>query len=84
VYSLVRRFIKTGIVFLFLGLFLGAWMLIRRELLGAWPNPYLVSAHPHAVFIGFVMFLILGVALWMFPRATKDDGRYSPAKAEAA
>lgn len=83
-YTLVRRFIKTGIVFLFLGLSLGAWMLVRRELLGVWPNPYLVSAHTHAVFVGFVMFLILGVALWMFPRAPKDDERYSPARAEAA
>ncbi len=30
------------------------------------------------------MFLILGVALWLFPRAAKDDPRYSPARAEAA
>lgn len=83
-YTLVRRFIKTGIAFLFTGLVLGGWMLIERDLLGRWPNPYLVSAHAHAVLIGFVMFLILGVALWLFPRAAKDDDRYSPAQAEAA
>lgn len=83
-YTLVRRFIKTGVVFLFLGLLLGAWMLVRRELLGVWPDPYLVSAHTHAVLVGFVMFLILGVALWLFPRAAKGDERYSPAKAAAA
>ncbi len=83
-YTLVRRFIKTGIAFLFTGLLLGAWMLIERELFGRWPNPYLVSAHAHAVLIGFVMFLILGVALWLFPRAAKDDQRYSPGRAEAA
>ena len=41
-YTLVRRFIKTGIAFLFLGLLLGAWMLVQRDLLGSWPNPYLV------------------------------------------
>lgn len=83
-YTLVRRFIKTGILFLFTGLGLGAWMLVRRELFGVWPDPYLVSAHAHAVLVGFVMFLILGVALWLFPRAAKDDERYKPARAEAA
>jgi heme/copper-type cytochrome/quinol oxidase subunit 1 len=84
VYTLVRRFIKTGIAFLFTGLLLGAWMLVRRELFGVWPSPYLVSAHAHAVFVGFVMFLILGVALWLFPRAPKDDRRYRPERAAAA
>jgi heme/copper-type cytochrome/quinol oxidase subunit 1 len=83
-FTLVRRYIKTGIAFLFLGLLLGAWMLIRRELFGIWPNPYLVSAHTHAVLVGFVMFLILGVALWLFPRAPKEDRRYRPARVEAA
>jgi heme/copper-type cytochrome/quinol oxidase subunit 1 len=84
VYTLVRRFIKTGVLFLALGLALGGWMLVRRELFGIWPQRHLVSAHAHAVFVGFVMFLIFGVALWLFPRASKDDDRYSPARAEAA
>ena len=83
-YTLVRRFIKTGIAFLVLGLVLGLWMLVRRELFGVWPNPYLVSAHAHVVLVGFVMFLILGVALWMFPRAARDDERYRPVLAELA
>jgi cbb3-type cytochrome oxidase subunit 1 len=84
VFTLVRRFIKTGIVFLFSGLALGAWLLVRRELFGIWPHPHLVSAHTHAVLVGFVMFLIFGVALWLFPRAPKDDTRYSPARVAAA
>jgi heme/copper-type cytochrome/quinol oxidase subunit 1 len=83
-YTLVRRFIKTGIGFLFAGLLLGLFMLARRELFGIWPHPYLSSAHAHAVFLGFVMFLILGVALWLFPRAAKDDSRYRPERIEAA
>lgn len=83
-YTLVRRFIKTGIAFLFTGLTLGAILLVRRELLGLWPHPHLVSAHAHAVLVGFVMFLILGVALWLFPRAAKDDRRYSPTRAALA
>jgi heme/copper-type cytochrome/quinol oxidase subunit 1 len=83
-YSTVRRFIKTGIAFLFAGLALGVVLLARRELFGIWPEPYLVSAHAHAVLVGFVMFLILGVGLWLFPRATKEDERYRPERIDAA
>ncbi|NIY12994.1 MAG: hypothetical protein GWN02_34075, partial [Gemmatimonadetes bacterium] len=74
----MRRFIKTGVAFLAVGLVLGFWLLVQRELVGVYPHPNLVSAHAHAVLIGFVMFLILGVALWLFPRAAKEDTRYSP------
>lgn len=83
-YTLVRRYIKTGIGFLVAGLLVGFYVLVRRELFGRWPNPYLVSAHVHAVLVGFVIFLILGVALWLFPRAAKDDTRYRPERVAAA
>lgn len=83
-YTLVRRFIKTGIAFLAAGVALGVFMLVRRELFGTWPHPYLVSAHAHAVLVGFVMFLILGVALWLFPRAEKGDEQYRPERVELA
>lgn len=83
-YTLVRRFVKTAVGFLVVGLALGFGLLARRELYGIWPNPYLVSAHAHAVLVGFVMFLILGVALWLFPRADKADTRYRPSRIEAA
>lgn len=83
-YTLIRRFIKTGIGFLAAGIALGVYMLVRRELWGIWPHPYLVSAHAHAVLVGFVMFLILGVALWLFPRPAKEDERYRPERIEAA
>ncbi len=81
-HTLVRRFIKTGVGFLLLGLALGLWMLVRRELFGVWPHPYLVSAHAHVVLVGFVIFLIFGVALWLFPRPRRDDERYRPELAE--
>jgi cbb3-type cytochrome oxidase subunit 1 len=83
-HTLVRRFLKTGIVFLGAGLLLGAWMLVRRELWGIYPSTYLMSAHTHAILVGFVMMMILGVALWMFPRPAKDDTRYRPELAGAA
>jgi heme/copper-type cytochrome/quinol oxidase subunit 1 len=83
-HTLVRRFIKTGITFLAIGLALGLWLLVQREVLGRWPHPYLASAHTHALFAGFLMFLILGVALWLVPRPDKEDTRYTPARVSAA
>ena len=83
-YTLVRRFIKTGIAFLAVGLTLGVYMLVRRELGGVWPSRYLVSAHTHALLAGFVLYLILGVALWLFPRAERGDRRYRPERIAAA
>ncbi len=83
-YSLVRRYIKTAIGFLLIGLILGGWMMVRRELYGVPPGVYQVSAHTHAIFVGFVMMMILGVALWLFPRPDKNDERYQPALAEVA
>lgn len=83
-HTLVRRFIKTAIVFLAIGLVIGGDLIVRRELLGEFPNPYEVSAHTHAILVGFVMMMILGVALWLFPRPEKDDRRYDPAIATAS
>ena len=81
---LVQRYLRTAIVFLLAGLGLGAWMLIRRELAGGYAGPRLISAHTHVILVGFVMMMILGVALWMFPRPERDDVRYRPALAQAA
>ena len=83
-HSLVRRFLKTGIGFLALGLVLGVWIMVERELLERFPSRYVVSAHTHAILVGFVMMMILGVALWLFPRPAKEDTRYSPRAAEVA
>jgi hypothetical protein len=84
VFTLVRRFIKTAIAFLGFGLSLGFYIMLRRELWGEWPHPSLVSAHAHSVLAGFVLFLILGVALWLFPRAPRGDTRYRPERVRAA
>jgi cbb3-type cytochrome oxidase subunit 1 len=84
VHSLVRRFIKTAIAFLVLGLAIGTRTLIRREVYLRAPNPFEVSAHTHAILVGFVMMMILGVALWLFPRAERGEQRYDPRLAAAA
>ena len=83
-HSLVRRYVKTAIGFLLVGLAIGGWMLVRRELWLRAPTSYEVSAHTHALLVGFVMMMILGVALWLFPRPEKGDERYRPRAAEAA
>jgi hypothetical protein len=81
---LVRRYLKTGIAFLAVGLVLGLVMIARRELQGVYPSTYWISAHTHGILVGFVMMMIQGVALWMFPRPDKADVRYRPALAELA
>lgn len=83
-YTLVRRYLKTAVFFLAVGLVIGGWMIVRREIWGQYPSNYVISAHTHAVFVGFVMMMILGVALWLFPRPDKSDTRYSPQLAELA
>jgi cbb3-type cytochrome oxidase subunit 1 len=81
---LVRRFLKTAVGFLLFGVGLGVYMLARREFAGVWATPWWTSAHTHAILVGFVMMMILGVALWMFPRPTKEDRQFDPRLAEAA
>ena len=83
-HSLVRRYIKTAVAFLAVGLGIGVWMLVRRELYDTYATPFETSAHTHALLVGFVMEMILGVALWLFPRPEKTDTRYKPQIAEAA
>jgi len=82
-HSVARRFIWTAFGFLIVGLLLGVHALVQREVSGAWPGLYLVSAHTHALLVGFMMFMILGVALWLFPRPAREDTRYRPAQVEA-
>jgi heme/copper-type cytochrome/quinol oxidase subunit 1 len=82
--SLVRRFLKTAIAFLAAGLAIGGWRMVQRELYGAFASQYVRSAHTHALFVGFVMMMILGVAQWMFPRPAKGDPRYDPRLAEVS
>ncbi|WP_337170968.1 cbb3-type cytochrome c oxidase subunit I [Gemmatimonas aurantiaca] len=80
---LVRRYLRTAIAFLIIGLGIGIWMMYAREF-GAFQPPRVRSAHTHALLVGFVMLMITGVALWMFPRPRQDDQVYRPGLASAA
>ena len=66
------------------GLGIGVWLIGERELAHRFPSPYAVSAHTHAILVGFVMMMILGVALWLFPRPGTEDTRYDPRAASVA
>ncbi len=77
-FSTVRYFIKTSIVFLVIGIFSGLYMMISQKFFGVYPHPELVSAHSHIILIGSVMMMIMGVALWFFPRPDKEDKLYKP------
>ena len=77
-FSTVRYFIKTSIIFLLMGLVTGLYMLFAKNYLNIWPHPELVSAHTHIILSGSVMMMIMGVALWFFPRPEKDDPLYKP------
>ena len=77
-FSTVRYFIKTSIIFLMTGILTGLYMLIARKYFNEWPHTDLVSAHTHIILVGSVMMMIMGVALWFFPRAEKDDKFYKP------
>ena len=81
--SLVRRYLKSAVLFLTVGLTLGLWMMFVREF-GGWLPPRIRSAHTHAMLVGFVMLMITGVALWMFPRPRPDDIIFRPRLAESA
>lgn len=77
-FSTVRYFIKTSIIFLVVGILAGFYMLVEKNYYGIWPHPDLVSAHTHLILLGSVMMMIMGVALWFFPRPEKDDSLYKP------
>ena len=80
---LVRRYIKTSLVFLLAGLLLGGHLVVAQFVLGAYPSRILITAHVHLLLVGFMLMMVMGVATWMFPRPPRDDTRYRPGLAEA-
>ena len=77
-FTTVRYFVKTSIIFLIVGIFTGLYMSLDKHLFYTGFSPELISAHTHIILVGSVMMMIMGVALWFFPRAEKDDKKYNP------
>lgn len=77
-FSTVRYFIKTSIVFLIVGMLTGLHIMLSQSVFHIGYGYSLVSAHTHIILVGSVMMMIMGVALWFFPRPDKEDKRYNP------
>ena len=77
-FSTVRYFVKTSIIFLVFGILTGLYMSFSKYFNIAAYSQEMISAHTHIILVGSVMMMIMGVALWFFPRAEKTDKRYNP------
>lgn len=77
-FTTARYFVKTSFAFFIIGLISGLY--IYGAKLFEWTLSYtLIQAHLHILFMGGIVMMILGVGVWFFPRAKKDDKKYSPA-----
>lgn len=78
---LSRFFIRTALVYLFLGLTFGALILANKGILFAPLFWALLSTHIELMFIGWMTQLALGVAFWILPRlgsgAPRGNERWS-------
>ncbi len=76
-FSTARYFIKTAFFFFILGLLAGLYLYAAP--IYSWVAPHtLVAAHTHVLLMGGMLMMILGVAVWFFPRPAKDDSKYKP------
>src|SRR5262245_31762034 len=80
---LVRRYVKTSLLFLVAGLFLGGYLIVSEFVVGVHPPTLIITAHVHLLLVGFMLMLVMGVATWMFPRPAQASTRYRPGLAEA-
>ncbi len=77
-FSTVRYFIKTSIVFLSIGILTGLYLIFAKYLPSLDYTQEFITAHVHIILVGAVIMMIMGVALWFFPRPEKTDKRYNP------
>ena len=74
-----RIFIKTAFGFFIVGILSGLYLYGAQ--IFDWRLPYtLRSAHSHLLLMGGVYLMILGVAVWFFPRPQKEDKKYNPTR----
>ncbi len=69
--TISRLFVKISLVWLALALVAGAIMTFG----GAQFLPILLPTHVHMFVVGWVTHMIVGVALWLFPKASKANPR---------
>ncbi len=77
-FSTVRYFIKTSVAFLVVGLLSGFYLILSKYFGLPGYSEEFITAHVHLILVGFVLMMIVGVALWFFPRPPKEDTKYNP------
>lgn len=81
----VRFFVKTSLIYLALTFVLGAAFTAHRIWTGRDIGRGLLLMHVHLGTVGWLAFLVMGVALWMFPlhhgHYPEEKGRYHRAVA---
>lgn len=63
----VRWLLRSAFFFLLCGVGVGLWLLAGKSGMGTFYYG-LVPVHTHLLLFGFVMQLVFGIAIWMFPR----------------
>ncbi len=74
-----RLFVKTALVALVVTFCWGAWMALE-ESVGRSVNPIWAIEHAHLAFVGWLVNMVIGFALWLLPlnreRFPDTQGRY--------
>jgi len=63
-----RLILRTSLVYFIIGIFIGFLMFLGYRVKSLEFIFYLREVHVHILLVGFVIQLIMGVALWFFPR----------------
>lgn len=75
--TLSRWFIKIGLLYLVVGLMMGA-VILAQPVMGWSPSVHVFRpVYLHFLFIGWVTQVIMGVGYWMFPKKSKENPRGS-------
>ncbi|HVO35557.1 MAG TPA: hypothetical protein VMT21_08345 [Gemmatimonadales bacterium] len=69
---LIRLYLRTAFVFLALGLVTGLWLEFQQTTGGTISHGMIV-AHVHLLLVGFMVMMVVGTALWLFPRSGRRE-----------
>ncbi len=69
---LVRLYLRTAFIFLALGLIAGLYLEFQLTTGGTLSHGMIV-AHVHLLLVGFLVMMIVGTALWLFPRSGRGQ-----------
>ncbi len=73
--SLSRWFIKTSFVYFILALLAGVFLAIQATWKIPWVTAIIYPTYLHLMTEGWITMLIIGVAIWMFPKFSLEKPR---------